>query len=193
MQAYLEQMATAVRQTDTAALECVAHLLERARLEGRRVYVFGNGASAALAGHIAGDLGKGTAPSLGAGAGTHGGQRLKIISLSDTTAWLTALGNDVHYRDVFLEQLKNHLEPGDLAWGISGSGGSENVLRALEYARAHGGATVGFTGMMPSSENMRALCDVTVQAPSTLIEQIEDLHVMYHHLVARVLFEKARA
>jgi D-sedoheptulose 7-phosphate isomerase len=190
MHTYLETVERAVAQTDTAALERVVDVLEHAFLEGRRVYVFGNGASAALASHAAGDLGKFTAKQLGAGPEIEDSRRLRITSLNDNAAWITALGNDVAYRDVFLEQLKNHLEPRDVVWGISGSGGSENVLRALEYARGHGGVTIGFTGAMPSSQRMAALCDVLVRAPCAMLEQIEDLHVMYHHLVTRSLVSR---
>ncbi len=192
MKTYLEAMERAVRATDTQMLEWFVNVLERALHEGRRVYVFGNGASAALASHIAGDLGKCTAANLGSGPETHGGRRLKITSLSDNAAWITALGNDVSYQDVFLEQLKNHLEPGDVAWGISGSGGSQNVLRALGYATLHHATALGFTGMMRSNEEMTEICNFTVRAPSHLIEQIEDLHVMYHHLIARALVSRLK-
>jgi D-sedoheptulose 7-phosphate isomerase len=122
-----------------------------------------------------------------------GVKRLSIMSLNDNAAWMTALGNDVAYEDVFLEQLKNHLKPGDVVLAISGSGGSPNVLRALDYARALGATVLGFTGRQAKADEMRRRCDVCVQAPATMMEQIEDLHVVYHHVVTRMLYERVKA
>ncbi|MGE5674619.1 MAG: SIS domain-containing protein, partial [Mycobacterium leprae] len=82
---------------------------------------------------------------------------------------------------------KNLMNPGDVVLGISGSGGSPNVLRGLEYARAKGAVTIGFTGNQPKAQMMRDICNITLAAPLTLMEQIEDLHVIFHHVVSLVL------
>jgi D-sedoheptulose 7-phosphate isomerase len=190
---YIEAVQRALEQTDTASLERVVDALHRAMREERAVFTFGNGASAALASHMATDIGKLTSLDLGQGPVVTGAPRLRIMSLNDNAAWMTALGNDIAYADVFLEQLKNHLRRGDVALGISGSGGSPNVLRALDYARALGATTIGFTGQQAKAGEMRARCDICVQAPLAMMEQIEDLHVVYHHIVTRLLYDRVLA
>src|SRR3712207_6699088 len=192
-QSYIEALQQALEQTETDALERVADALHRAMREGRAVFTFGNGASAALASHMATDIGKLTSLDSGQGPVVTGALRLRIMSLNDNAAWMTALGNDIAYADVFLEQLKNHLRRGDVAFGISGSGGSPNVLRALDYARALGAVTIGFTGQQAKAGEMSARCDICVQAPLAMMEQIEDLHVIYHHIVTRLLYERVKA
>jgi D-sedoheptulose 7-phosphate isomerase len=153
----------------------------------------GNGASAALAAHMACDLGKGTAVDIGQGTDDSGLARLKVISLVDNTALLTALSNDVSYADVFVEQLKNLLEAGDVVIGISGSGGSPNVLRAMAYARNRGATTIGLTGCQPNSRMLCAVSDIVAQVPLTIMEQIEDVHVIIHHMISTALRERMAA
>ena len=152
--------------------------LERAAelvADARAVYTFGNGASAALASHVATDLGKG----LG----------LRVVSLVDNAALLTAYANDRNYECVFVEQLRVLLAEGDVALGISGSGRSQNVLDALAHARGAGARTIGFTGAM-GGDRMDEVCDVVVRAPLDQIEQIEDLHVVFAHILMRLVRER---
>lgn len=171
-----------------AELAEIAELLLRAVRERRRVFTFGNGASAALASHMACDLGKGSASDLGEAADAlPASARLPIMSLPDNTPLTTAYGNDVEYASVFVEPLKNLLDPGDIVIGISGSGSSPNVLAAMRYARARGATTVAFTGMMPSAERIAALSDIVLRAPSTVMEQIEDYHVAFQHIIGLIL------
>ena len=95
----------------------------------------GNGGSGASASHAAGDLNKGV---------SYGREkRFRVISLNDNLATLTAYANDVSYAEVFVEQLKNFLHPGDVVIAISGSGNSPNILKAVEYANQQGAVTVG--------------------------------------------------
>jgi D-sedoheptulose 7-phosphate isomerase len=182
-QSYLEAIGQALTQFDQSELSAIVDVLYGAFLEGRNVFTFGNGASAALASHMACDLGKGTATDIGGGPGRSGVRRLRVNSLVDNTALVTALSNDVAYEDVFVEQLKNLLSAGDVAIGVSGSGSSPNVLHALDYARRNGAITIGFTGARASALAMQELCDACLQAPLTMMEQIEDLHVICHHMI----------
>jgi D-sedoheptulose 7-phosphate isomerase len=181
---YYGALSAALAEGPPAELDAVTDLLFSAVLGGNGVYTMGNGASAALAAHMACDLGKGTAADLGAPADQVGAPRLRIVSLPDNVALMTAYGNDVNYEYVFVEPLKNLLRPGDVVLAISGSGSSPNVLRALEYARTCGAHTVGFTGSMPGAAQMKARCDITVCTPLTKMEQIEDAHVSFMHIVA---------
>ncbi len=193
---YLDTVRAALAVVDVSSIEAVTECLFEAYLQGRTVYTMGNGASAALASHMACDLGKGTARDLALGPGQRSTRRLRIICLNDNIALLTAYSNDIAYEDVFVEQLKNLLRPDDVVIGVSGSGGSPNVLRAMEYARLAGATTVGFTGNQPSAEQMRLRADLMIEAPLDLMEQIEDLHVVFHHIVtiglrSRIMVDQA--
>lgn len=169
-------------------LALIAEQLLRAVRERRRVFTCGNGASAALAAHMACDLGKGSASDLGEAADAlPATARLPILSLPDNAALTTAYGNDVEYGSVFVEPLKNLLDAGDIVIGISGSGSSPNVLAAMQYARARGATTIAFTGMMPSAERIAAHSDIVLRAPSTVMEQIEDYHVSFQHIIGLML------
>lgn len=130
------------------------------------------------------DLSKGTSIDLAQGVSTAPGPRLRVIALTDGIAVLTALGNDLTYEDVFLEQLKTLLRPGDVVLGISGSRGSANVLRALEYSGKVGARRVAFTGAQQKAELIRKVSDICVVAPAHSIEQIEDLQVVFLHLLS---------
>jgi D-sedoheptulose 7-phosphate isomerase len=149
------------------------------------LYVFGNGACAALAAHMATDLGKGTAPDLGDTPGSS--RRIRIISLADNTALLTAYGNDVDFAAVFAEQLRNLLRADDTVLALSASGASPNVIAALDYATKVGAYRLGMTGSGPKAQELMNRTDLAVQAPSEAIDQIEDWHVMYNHTLVRLL------
>ncbi|MDF2628280.1 MAG: gmhA [Symbiobacteriaceae bacterium] len=184
---YLTTVQTAIAQLDPVQIESVITAIHTAYCGGKQIFTMGNGASAALASHMACDLGKGTSADLGQGPALSTAKRLRIISLADNVPLMTAYGNDIRYDDIFLEQLKNLLNPGDVVIGISGSGGSPNVLRAVEYARAAGAVTIGFTGAQPKAHMLSAFCDHTLAAPLDLMEQIEDIHVIFHHVISMAL------
>ena len=181
---YLRQVESAVAELDRSQVSRVADVLMDAWRTGATVYTLGNGGSAALASHMACDLAKNTSPDLGTGPGQKGGQRLRVVSLADNAALMSALGNDIDYADIFVEQLKPVLGPSDVIIAISGSGTSPNVLRALEYGRTVGATTIGFTGSRATSAPMLELSDVTMRVPVEMMEQIEDLHVVVNHVLA---------
>ena len=185
---YAEHAAAAPR----AQLERMAGIIWDACLAGGIVYVFGNGACAALAAHMATDLSKGTTVAVTAAAEGFVQPRIGIVSLSDNTALLTAYGNDIGYEHIFVEQLRSVLREGDVVIGLSGSGGSPNVLRAIDYAKAVGAHRLGLTGRQDSAIKLLSLCDVAVQAPSSVIEHIEDWHVIYNHVLTLLLRERMR-
>jgi D-sedoheptulose 7-phosphate isomerase len=187
---YIQTIQDALGAIDQNRLYAIVDVLFDAFASGRTVYTFGNGASAALASHMACDLGKGTATDLGSGSRSAAHRRLRIVSLNDNASLVTALGNDIDYQDVFLEQLKGLLAPDDVVIAVSGSGQSPNVLRALEYAHRHGAVTVGFTGVRPGAVAMRELCDICLQVPVMTMEQIEDLHVICHHMITMRLRQR---
>lgn len=154
----------------------VDHAVERlydAYVASRTVYLFGNGGSAALASHIACDLGKGTR--------IPDEKPFRVLSLTDNVPLITAWANDTSYDDVFAEQLRSFMAPGDISFAISGSGNSPNVLKGLRTSRELGGCNIGLTGH--AGGKMRSLCDVCVIVPSQNMQQIEDAHVCVMHAI----------
>jgi D-sedoheptulose 7-phosphate isomerase len=178
---YFSTLSSALDLGPPPELEAAAALLHETVDSGNTIYTFGNGACAALAGHMAADFGKRL------------DGRVHIVSLVENSALLTAYANDEDYDCVFERPLRSLLRAGDVAFGISGSGRSTNVLRALEHARAAGGRTIAFTGSMGGTERLDDCCDVLVRAPLDVIEQIEDLHVIYAHVLLRMLRERLDA
>jgi D-sedoheptulose 7-phosphate isomerase len=169
--AYFLGVEAVLRRLPFAVIDSVTEALWQAYLEGKTVYVFGNGGSAALASHCACDLGKGTA--------INGTRRFRVVALTDNVPLMTAWANDVSYDDVFSEQLAPLIHKGDIALAISGSGNSPNVLKALQVARDAGAFTIGLTGFQGGK--MNALCDLCVIVPCDNMQVIEDLHVSVNH------------
>jgi D-sedoheptulose 7-phosphate isomerase len=178
---YFEELQGVVASICRDGLDQIADVVMEVYESGGTVFTFGNGGSAALASHFACDLGKGTAYC-------NGGKRLRVLALTDNLSILTAWANDASYEAVFSEQLKNFARPQDLAFAISGSGNSRNVLNALRVARDLGARTVGISGFQGGQ--MKALCDVCVVVPSDNMQIIEDLHLAMAHSIFRVVYSR---
>lgn len=156
-------------------LENVLRLLEQAYFDRRRIFIMGNGGSAATASHLALDLAKNTiVPTV---------PRLKAISLTDNVPLITAWSNDTAYEHIFAEQLANMIEPGDVAIGISTSGNSPNVIKALLLTKQLGGMTIGLLGAKGGM--IKDIVDAYVLAPGCNIEQEEDAHMIMAHVITR--------
>jgi D-sedoheptulose 7-phosphate isomerase len=149
---------------------------------GRHIFIFGNGGSAALASHFACDLGKGTIVS------DNGQKRFRVMALTDNVPLMTAWANESCYEQIFAEQLRNFIAPSDVAFAISGSGNSPNVLRGLEVARSHGARTLGLTGF--EGGKMKSLCDICIILPSNNMQVIEDFHLSVTHAIFSVIRHK---
>jgi len=158
-------------------LRQIVPVLLKARANGRAVFFFGNGGSAATSSHMSQDLGKLTI--------VEGKKRFRSVSLADPLPLILAWANDRSYAEVFAEQVKSQARAGDVAIGISGSGNSPNVLRALEEAKKLGLTTVGLIGM--GGGKMRALCDHAIVVPSNNMQHIEDVHHILLDLVTAYL------
>lgn len=169
---YLAELTSALRDIDRGAVEQMAHRLTQACLHGRTVSICGNGGSAAVASHWAADLSKLTA--------LPGRPRLRVLSLTDSAAAITAAANDFDYSEIFTAQLETFMAPGDVVVGISTSGRSPNVLRALEYANLHGGVTLGITGQ--GGQALQALAQVSLMVASTSVQRVEDVAGIAAHL-----------
>jgi D-sedoheptulose 7-phosphate isomerase len=178
---YFEELQRVVTGLSHDGIDQIADTLVKAYEAERMVYTFGNGGSASLASHLACDLGKGTAYC-------NGGKRLRVLALTDNLPVLTAWANDSSYEDVFAEQLRNFVQPQDVAFAISGSGNSKNVLNALQVARTVGATTVGISGF--EGGEMKRLCDICVVVPSNDMQIIEDLHLAMAHSIFRIVYSR---
>jgi len=163
-------------------LKAVLHVLEAAYGSGHRIFIMGNGGSAATASHFALDLAKNTIMP--------GAPRLKAISLTDHVPLITAWSNDTAYEHIFSEQLANMIEPGDVAIGISASGNSPNVINALNLAKQYRASTIGLLGA--SGGKIKGMVDAYVLAPGQNIEQEEDAHMILAHVITRHMREVVR-
>lgn len=159
-----------------AVLDPIVEALVRCLEAGRRVYILGNGGSAADAQHIACEL---------LGRFRRERRALPAIALTTDTSTLTAIANDLGYERVFARQLEGLLQPGDVVWALSTSGRSPNVLAALRVARERGAVTVGFTGA--TGGPMEPLCTHLFRVAHTASDRIQEAHALaYHYICERV-------
>src|SRR5215213_8420983 len=142
MEAYLSQYLKAHKEAlDLIPLDKVSRLIDlfvKAWKEDRKIFVFGNGGSAANASHFVTDLGKGSSDKIG--------RRFRCLSLNDNVSWMTALGNDYAYEEIFVRQLTNFARAGDVVFVMSVSGNSPNLVRAVEWSVKQGVSTIALVG-----------------------------------------------
>jgi len=176
---YIEKLKRVVDTLDTGEISRFLNLLCEARSGGRQIFIMGNGGSAATASHFCSDFNKGASFEFA------NKKRFKFICLNDNVPTLMAYANDISYCDIFVEQLKNFLNPGDVVIGISGSGNSENVIRALEYANAMGGITVALTGY--NGGKLKKIAGYSVHVNVDDMQIVEDLHMIVDHLSMKII------
>jgi D-sedoheptulose 7-phosphate isomerase len=167
---------------DSIPPDGVALLVERFRKawrEDRQIFVFGNGGSAANASHFVTDLGKGASDKLS--------RRFRCLSLNDNTAWITALGNDYSYDQIFAKQLANFARPGDLVLAMSVSGNSPNLVQAFEWANQHGVETVALVGAKRG--RLAEMAAHAIVIASDHYGRVEDAHMTICHLLAYAFME----
>ncbi len=176
--AYVQSLTDALNKLDKDEINAFINTLEEARLNGRQIFIMGNGGSASTASHFVCDFNKGASYGME-------GPRYKFICLNDNLASLTAYSNDVAYDDALVESLKNYFQQGDVVIGISGSGNSKNILKAIEYANANGGKTVGITGY--DGGKLKLLAQQSVNANINDMQISEDLHMILDHLSMKII------
>ena len=172
---YLDWTREVLDRVDPGEVQEVIDLLMDARKKGRGIFVIGNGGSAATASHFAVDLGKGTL------RGTEDQPRFRVNSLTDNLPYVTAWANDFDYDLVFEQQLCNLGAPGDVVIGISASGNSPNVVRALEFARTAGMVSVAMTGF--SGGTLMEIADHSVHVPVEDYGMAENMHMIIVHII----------
>lgn len=176
IQDYIQAQVRLLQQLDLAPVNELVTRLERARIEGRRVFLFGNGGSMATASHFACDLGKGTVQPER--------PRFKVI-VFDSLPTLTAYANDHGYETVFAEPLITHSQPGDLAIAFTASGNSPNIVRAVEVAKAHGLTTIAFTGF--DGGKVKDRVELNIHVPIHSYALVEDAHLILTHAICEML------
>jgi D-sedoheptulose 7-phosphate isomerase len=185
--AYLREYASALEATVTSVkperLDAAMELLEKTLKAGKRIYVCGNGGSAAIADHLCCDWTKGTRIT--------GKPALKTHSLVANGALLTALANDYGYDQTFSTQVDIYGEPGDVLVAISSSGNSPNIINALEAAKARGMKVIGLSGF--SGGKLAEQSDVSLHAAFDNYGLVEDCHQVLMHVLSQVLLRRMEA
>ncbi len=176
---FLERVGQELMRIDPRQVKALADLMHSCYLEGRMIFVCGNGGSGSNASHFCEDVGKGTLRREDFDDDKK--KRIRILSLTDNTPYILAWGNDEGFERVFVEQLKNLAGPGDLLVAISGSGNSPNVLRAVEWANAHGLKTFGCTGF--SGGKLQKLARYNFHVPLDDMGIVESIHLTAFHWV----------
>jgi D-sedoheptulose 7-phosphate isomerase len=174
---YIAQLKNTLDLLNHRDIEEVANAFLAARNKNKQILVFGNGGSGSTASHMVCDILKGC--SYGKA------KRFKILCLNDSIPTVLAYGNDVGYDMIFLEQLKNYMQPGDVVLGISGSGNSKNIINALEYANANSGITIGFTGF--NGGKLKSISSICLNANINDMQISEDIHLIVLHILYKIL------
>ncbi len=177
----IDDLVAAVARLDATArqtLDAIAGMLMEALESGGRVYVCGNGGSAADAQHIAGEL---------AGRFRRDRPALACVALTTDTSVLTAVGNDFSYEQVFSRQVEALGRPGDVLWALSTSGNSPNVLAAARTAAAAGMKVVAMTGAAGGA--LGELADLCFRAPAERTDLVQQLHQLAYHVICELIDE----
>jgi D-sedoheptulose 7-phosphate isomerase len=176
---YLQRLQQEIQRVDRQALERWADLIHQAWVAERFVFFFGNGGSGLTASHMSEDLGKSTLRE--EDLQDESKKRLKVISLTDNLGWIMAVGNDLAYDQIFVQQLMNYGGAKDLVVAISGSGNSPNVLKAVEWANRHGLVTFGLTGY--DGGKLKQMAQDGLHVDLHDMGMVESIHLCLFHWV----------
>ena len=177
---YIENEIAVLRMLGTNAINDVLNLLEQALENEHMIYIMGNGGSAATASHMQNDFNKGISE--------YTEKKFRFLCLNDNVPTVMAIANDIGYEEIFRFQLRGKLRPGDIVIGISGSGNSQNVLNAVEYAKECGNTVVGITGY--DGGKLRKIADYSLHVPVNSMQITEDVHMIFDHLMMSVFYRE---
>ncbi len=180
VQEYIAGVKESLSEVSAEQVEEIVDIIVNAWVRRKRIFVMGNGGSATTASHFARDLQIGT--------GRENKPRIRAVCLTDSVALITSLANDKDYASIFSEQLTDQLEPGDVVIGISASGNSLNVLKAIEYAREKGAITIGLVGF--GGGRLKALADKAIVLSKKDYRQVEDVHMVLAHVISCLVGER---
>lgn len=177
IESYFEKLKHTINKVSVEELNVLMNVLVEAKEQGKTIFVMGNGGSSATASHYVCDFNKGVSLDQE--------RKFRFICLNDNIPSLMAYANDISFDDIFVGQLKNYFRAGDVVLGISGSGNSRNVLKAVEYANANGGITLGLTGY--DGGRLKEMVQYSVHIPVDDMQITEDLHMVLDHCMMKIL------
>jgi D-sedoheptulose 7-phosphate isomerase len=183
---YLARLQKEIERVSRPDLQMWADLLFDAWQQERFVFIFGNGGSGCTASHMAEDLGKSLLPEEQLQDDTK--KRLKVMSLTDNVGWILAVGNDLSYDEIFVQQLKNYGRAGDLVIAISGSGNSPNVVKAAEWANRNELVTFGLTGY--DGGKLKQIQKHGLHIDLLDMGMVESIHLCLYHWVLNDVFAR---
>lgn len=175
---YIAELKRCLDLLDREKIGSVIDLLLMANKNNKKIFIMGNGGSASNASHMASDLGKGTLLRIY----DDKEKRFRVISLTDNVAYLTALANDISFEDIFVQQLKNLVDRGDLVIVLSGSGNSKNLIKAVKYAKKFGAKSIGFLGFKDGGK-LGKLVDKAIIVDSKSYGPCEDIQLVLDHII----------
>ena len=176
---YIAAQKAALDSIPAGQVSALIEVLARALKNDQQVFCFGNGGSAANCSHFATDLGKGSSDKVG--------RRFRVLSLNDNVSWMTALGNDYSYDDVFVRQLENYGRAGDVALSLSVSGNSPNCVKALQWAKANGLTTIALVGAKKG--RMAEIAEQVIVVNDTHYGRAEDAQMGICHMLCYAFME----
>ena len=174
---YLKETIDVLKKIDVDELGKVIKIIELTVKSNKNIYVMGNGGSASTASHMQNDLGN--------TVGQISGNRVKIFCLSDNIPTITSIANDYSYDAIYIKQLHGRLEKDDLVIAISGSGKSQNIINAVEYAKSVKTNIVAMTGY--DGGNLKKMADFNLNVPIENMQISEDIHLLFNHLITHIL------
>lgn len=174
---YAFEVSDNLMKSNFGTLAEIASKILETKKSGKRIFIAGNGGSAATASHMGNDLLK--------GARRFGREGFRSIALCDSLPIVTCLANDFSYDDIYSIQLRTYAEPGDLFIGFSGSGNSPNVVNGAKTAKEMGLFTIEFGGR--DGGKLKKYSDLALVAPTDSMEQLEDMHMLYEHAIVSLL------
>jgi D-sedoheptulose 7-phosphate isomerase len=174
---YFERLKTVLDHVSLEDINTLCVVLKDAYEKDRAVFIMGNGGSGATSAHLACDYNKGICGKAK--------KKFRVVSLSDNVPVILAIANDLSYDKIFVEQLKNHLKPGDVVIGISGSGNSRNVIEAIDFANRAECITIGLCGY--DGGHLKKLCRYSVHVKVADMQIVEDVHLVIGHILMQVM------
>ncbi|HEY9560899.1 MAG TPA: SIS domain-containing protein [Anseongella sp.] len=176
---YLEKQKAALDSVPLPAVEQIVEKFREALTADRQLFMMGNGGNASNASHFVTDLGK--------GASDKTVKRFRCLSLNDNVSWMTAIGNDYRYEDVFMRQLTNYANAGDILFALSVSGNSPNIVTAAEWARKKGLYVISIAGAKEGA--ITSLADLPIVIKDTHYGRVEDIQMTICHMVCYAFME----
>jgi len=174
---YLKLLEKKLSVIKTQEINQIVNILKSAYDNGNTIFTMGNGGSGTIASHIVCDFNKGASANLD--------RKFRVMCLNDNMPSVSAIANDISYDAIFVEQLKNFLRPADVVIGISSSGNSRNIIRAIDYANKKGAVTVGFCGF--DGGRLKQTAQYAIHIAVDDMKVAEDIHSIISHMMMKML------